>query len=356
MGCQQTHEGEGEATYRETATSERLSLRLENTAWGRTRCILHLDAFPYGFSPDPPHTRILGYVILPENIIETFLQSLIVEQGRSPNTLEAYERDIQRFVEWHAQHAHEPDRMEIEAYTAHLGRDLAARSVNRHLSALKTFFVFLRERDLMMTDPLADMYRPKVGLKLPDVLSIEDMARLIAAPSGTSARDLRDRAMLEMGYAAGLRVSELVSLRLSQVNRRRGFVTVVGKGNKQRFVPIGQSAMTTLESWVTNGRQHWAGRAQRTHDGIFITSRGGCMTRQAFWKRLKHWALVSGISVSVSPHTLRHSFATHLLIGGADLRTVQVLLGHATITTTQLYTHIDRTELRHMYERFHPRA
>jgi len=208
----------------------------------------------------------------------------------------------------------------------------------------------------METDPLANMYRPQIGLKLPNVLSIEEMAQLIAAPEGDAPRSLRDRAMLEMGYAAGLRVSELISLRMAQVNRQRGFVSVIGKGNKQRFVPIGQSAMSSLEQWIHNGRPCWIEKAKRAHDGIFITPRGNCMSRQAFWKRLKHWALVAGVSVDITPHTLRHSFATHLLIGGADLRTVQILLGHATITTTQLYTHIDRSELRHMYERFHPRA
>jgi integrase/recombinase XerD len=308
------------------------------------------------FSPDCAVDRNLSNVKLPEHMTEAFLQALIVELGRSPNTLDAYRRDIERFLEWHIERPHEPTRMEIEEYTVFLGQELAARSVNRHLSSLKTFFAFLRERNVMETDPLANMYRPKVGLKLPDVLSIEDMARLIAAPSGNSPRALRDRAMLEMGYAAGLRVSELISLQTAQVNRQRGFVSVVGKGNKQRFVPIGQSAMRSLEHWIQDGRPCWIGKAKKAHDGIFISPRGNCMSRQAFWKRLKHWALVAGLSVDVTPHTLRHSFATHLLIGGADLRTVQILLGHATITTTQLYTHIDRSELRHMYERFHPRA
>ena len=308
------------------------------------------------FSPGSRPSRTLFDVQLPNHIVDTFLQSLVIEQGRSPNTLDAYGRDIERFLDWHHERTYEPTRRAVEEYTVHLGAELAARSVNRHLSSLKTFFAFLRERDLMETDPLADMYRPKVGLKLPDVLSIEDMERLISAPEGTAPRALRDRAMLEMGYAAGLRVSELISLRLAQINRQRGFVSVVGKGNKQRFVPIGESAMSSLEHWIRDGRPCWIGKAKRSHDGVFITPRGNCMSRQAFWKRLKHWALVAGISVDVTPHTLRHSFATHLLIGGADLRTVQILLGHATITTTQLYTHIDRTELRHMYERFHPRA
>jgi integrase/recombinase XerD len=287
--------------------------------------------------------------------VERFTYVLQVERGRSVHTLEAYRRDVLRFLAWHDQPG-EPTPLDMDAYATHLAAEgLARASVSRALSALRTFFAYLRELDLMQTDPMAALPAPRGGVKLPDVMSVEAARRLVTAPDGQTTRDLRDRAMLETGYAAGLRVSELVGLRARELNLKRGFLSVIGKGNKQRMVPLGDAAVGSLENWLGRGRPAWSEKGPKT-DAVFLTARGKSMTRQGFWKRLRHWVLVAGITTHVTPHTLRHSFATHLLIGGADLRTVQVLLGHADITTTQIYTHIDRTELKKMYTRYHPRA
>ena len=285
--------------------------------------------------------------------VDGFLQRLRVEDGDSAHTVEAYARDIARFLEWHAEPT-EPTPPEMEAYAIHLhGEGMSARSIGRAFSALRTLFRYLRDEERMVGDPLASFQRPKGALKLPDVLSVADVRELLHAASGDAPLAIRDRAMMELAYAAGLRVSELVGLEMRELNLRRGFVSVIGKRDKQRLVPIGDAAMAAVGRWLAHGRAAWL---RPPSEAVFVTPRGGAMTRQGFWKRLKHWALVAGITRRVSPHTLRHSFATHLLIGGADLRTVQVLLGHADITTTQIYTHLDTTDLRRMYERCHPRA
>ena len=203
---------------------------------------------------------------------------------------------------------------------------------------------------------MAQIKAGKSGVKLPEVLSIPDVAQLLSALSGTDPLTLRDRAMLELMYAAGLRVSELIHIRINEVNLQRGFASVVGKGNKQRVVPLGEAAMAAIRRWLSDGRPHYVNTNGKDSEAMFLTGRGGPMTRQGFWKRLRTWAVTAGLSRRVTPHMLRHSFATHLLMGGADLRTVQVLLGHADITTTQIYTHIDRTALRRMYDQYHPRA
>jgi len=208
----------------------------------------------------------------------------------------------------------------------------------------------------MSTDPLTQMQRPRKAVQLPNALTVNEIRRLLTSVAGDEPRNLRDRAMLELTYAAGLRATEIVLLSSRQVNLQRGFVSIIGKGNKERLVPIGESALLALRAWIEQGRPGMLRRDKRPTDAIFLTARGGPMTRQGFWKRLKHWATIAGIERPVHPHTLRHSFATHLLAGGADLRTVQVLLGHSDITTTQIYTHVDRTELRKMYDKFHPRA
>lgn len=291
----------------------------------------------------------------PEHV-DTFVHVLQVELGRSKNTLEAYQRDVLRFLEWHDQ-AGEPTSPDMEAYSAHLfDEGLSRASVSRALSALRTFFGFLRQQDLMESDPMARLEAPRQELKLPSVLSVDEVAALIKAARQPTTRGLRDAAMLELGYAAGLRVTELVTLGVRDLNLTRGFVSVIGKGDKQRLVPVGGAAVRAAELWLREARPVWAQIKGKRPDAMFLTARGGPMTRQGFWKRLKLLAQTAGIQKTVSPHTLRHSFATHLLMGGADLRTVQILLGHADITTTQIYTHIDKTELRRVYDRYHPRA
>ncbi len=288
-------------------------------------------------------------------LVDSFLASLKVERGRSANTLAAYRSDVMRFLQWHDPDS-EPTPLEMEGYAQHLvAEGLAQRSIARAFSALRTFFAWLREDERMATDPMANMVRPRMGTKLPDVLSIAEIQQLLGAADGVGPRALRDRAMLELMYAAGLRVSELIGIDVREVNLHRGFVSVIGKGDKQRLVPLGEAAMRSVRVWLDQGRPTWLSGGRRA-DELFLTPRGKPMTRQAFWKRLKVLALKAGIAKRVTPHTLRHSFATHLLAGGADLRTVQVLLGHADITTTQIYTHVDRSELRRMYDRYHPRA
>ncbi len=305
---------------------------------------------------------------LDAELIDRFVYALEIEHGRSTNTRSAYQRDLVRFSTWLEAPTLEGARIPLgeplstanmETYRAHLLTDggLDPRSVERALSAIRTFFAFLREEGLMDHDPMAALATPRLGRKLPDVLSIVDVQKILLAPGSPEPRDLRDRAMFELAYGSGLRVSELVGLPADGLHLDRGFVSVIGKGDKQRLVPFGQEAHRALLTWLGYGRPDWAGRGgKKPSNAVFITDRGKPMTRQGFWKRLKHWALVAGVHRRVTPHTLRHSFATHLLMGGADLRTVQTLLGHADIATTEIYTHIDRSELRRMYDRCHPRA
>ncbi len=291
-----------------------------------------------------------------EREVDGFVHRMKVEHNKSDHTLEAYQRDVLRFLVWHDQPG-EPTPNDMDAYQQHLADEgLSGRSVSRALSALRTFFGYLRERGLLTTDPLLGVARAKEGLHLPDALSIEEIQALLEATAGSSPLALRDRAMVELGYAAGLRVSELIAVGMRDLNLRRGFVSVIGKGDKQRLVPVGEAAMDAAKAWAHNGRPTWIKDERRPPSALFITSRGGPMTRQGFWKRLKRLALAAGIQRNVTPHTLRHSFATHLLAGGADLRVVQVLLGHANIVTTQVYTHIDKQQLRRMYDTHHPRA
>ncbi|MFT7621317.1 MAG: integrase/recombinase XerD [Myxococcota bacterium] len=297
--------------------------------------------------------------ILWEGDVDGFVHLMKVEHGKSDHTLEAYQRDVLRFLAWYEREGSpgEPTPIELDAYAQQLADDgLAGSSVARAVSALRTFFGYLRDNQRLDSDPLRGLVRPKSGLHLPDALSPQEIRDLLAAPGEAKPNDIRDQAMLELGYAAGLRVSELCHVGLHDLNLRRGFVSVIGKGDKQRLVPVGDAAMESARRWLANGRPRWVKDPKHPGKALFITARGGPLTRQGFWKRLKHWALVAGIQRNVTPHTLRHSFATHLLLGGADLRIVQVLLGHANIVTTQIYTHIDKRELRRMYDRSHPRA
>lgn len=295
---------------------------------------------------------------LDDSWVDRFVHSLRVERGRSEHTLSAYQRDVMRFLTWHADEPGEPTHLALARYAKHLATEggLSGRSIARAVSALKTFFKFLRREEVMTTDPMAHIKQPKTGMHLPHAVSRADIARLLDATAGSAPRDLRDRAMLELAYASGLRVSELVGITVREMNLHRGFLTVIGKGDKQRLVPIGSAAIQAIGRWFADGRPVWIKDPRRPPDAAFITNRGGAMTRQGFWKRLNTIALAAGVTAELSPHTLRHSFATHLLEGGADLRTVQVLLGHASVTTTQIYTHIDRRALRQMYDSYHPRA
>ncbi len=279
-----------------------------------------------------------------------------MEQGLSDNTLKAYGSDLKQFASW-LKHKSLLDTQaaDVSTYLAvKFQQGSSARSSARLLSSLRRFFTFLVRHGAMAEDPCARIEAPHVGKRLPATLSEQDVEQLLAAPDCSNLLGLRDRAMLELLYATGLRVSELVSLRIEQINFRQGAIRVVGKGDKDRLIPMGEEAVTWLESYKNNARKEILG--QRQTDDLFVTRRAGAMTRQAFWHIIKRYAKKAGINKPLSPHTLRHAFATHLLNHGADLRVVQLLLGHSDLSTTQIYTHIARERLKDLHARCHPRG
>jgi integrase/recombinase XerD len=290
--------------------------------------------------------------------VDGYLDHLRVERGLAPLTVAAYGKDLARFVA-HAETegCSAPDQITslvVSSFLVRLGRDgLGARSAARFLSAVRGFCRFLVRERALATDPCRLVDRPRLGRKLPEILSIEEVVGLVSAPPPTNPRGRRDRAMLQLMYAAGLRVSELCSLRLADVDLRRGVVSAFGKGNKRRLVPIGEVALESLEAYLLDRAKH--PHAARSAV-LFLSPRGRALSRQAFFKRVKIYATTIGITKPVSPHKLRHSFATHLLERGADLRSVQAMLGHQDITTTEVYTHVVRDQLRRVYDRAHPRA
>ncbi len=290
--------------------------------------------------------------------LDTFLEHLVVERGLAQNSLEAYRRDLTRYLEHvtaRGQVVTALDRTEVPRYLLAL-RDagLSPRSVARHLSAIRQFHRFLAREGMAKDDPTAHVDSPRPWLHLPAVLSIEEVDRLLAAEVPATPQGLRDRAMLELMYASGLRVSELVGLRLADVDLGVGVVRAVGKGNKERLVPVGDAAASRLRAYQADGRPRL--EKARPSPFLFLGRHGGRLTRQAFWQLIKRQAAAAGIRKPVSPHTLRHSFATHLLERGADLRAVQLMLGHADIGTTQIYTHVSRARLKAIYDKHHPRA
>jgi integrase/recombinase XerD len=275
------------------------------------------------------------------------------------NTLEAYRRDLADYHGFARQHAladwNEASNTFVDGYFAHLHRrGLAGGTVTRRRSTLRGFHAFLARVGAHASDPLALMPAPRRERKLPHALSIADIEALIAQPEGEEALALRDRAMLELAYACGLRVSELVGLERSGMDLKGRVLTVLGKGDKQRLVPFGRQASAALSEWLERGRPQLAARER--HDFVFCNARGRKLSRMGWWKILQGHARRAQITAHVHPHALRHSFATHLLEGGADLRVVQELLGHASVTTTAIYTHLDRGYLREVHRQFHPRA
>ncbi|WP_020649027.1 site-specific tyrosine recombinase XerD [Solimonas variicoloris] len=286
--------------------------------------------------------------------IERFLDRLWLERGLSPNTQASYRSDLALLARWLAPRgtplvtAGEAD---LREYLAAVRR--SPRSQARLLSALRQFFRYLnadRQRD---DDPSARIESPKLGLRLPKTLSEDDVQRLLDAPDVDTDLGLRDRAMLELMYASGLRVSELVTLKLTGADLRQGVVQIVGKGGKERLVPMGEEAVHWVQRYVREARGE---HAPAGVDWMFVSTHGAAMTRQNFWMRIKAHARQAGIRSALSPHTLRHAFATHLLEHGADLRAVQALLGHADLSTTQIYTHVAKARLRELHARHHPRA
>ena len=291
--------------------------------------------------------------------IEAFLQMLYLEKGLSDNTLSAYHTDLRKLCEYLT--ASDLDfrlidinEGEIRDYLSHRQRhNLSARSTARCLSSLKTFIKYCLSERIREDDPLRHIKPPKIKVSLPDTLTEQQIEALLDAPDDNDAIGLRDKAMLEVLYATGLRVTELVSLRLDQISLLQGVVRVIGKGNKERLVPLGEPAVEAIETFVKAGRPELL---KHSSDVVFPSSRGTMMTRQTFWYRIKFYATVAGIKVHLSPHTLRHAFATHLLNYGADLRVVQLLLGHSDLSTTQIYTHVATERLTHIIATHHPRG
>jgi integrase/recombinase XerD len=271
--------------------------------------------------------------------------------------VDAYASDLVRFGTWLDEQQAELERVDeahVAGYLVALSQaGSSARTQARALSSIRGFFRFLVQDKRHKRDPTELLEGPRLLRKLPDVLTRDEVVRLLQAPVGSKPNRVRDRAMLHTMYAAGLRVSELVGLDLGDVNLEDGFVIVLGKGNKRRLVPIGAHARAALSDYLSEVRPKWALAASRA---CFVTARGKPMTRQGFWKIVKKYARAVDITKPISPHKLRHSFATHLLVGGADLRSVQTMLGHADLATTQIYTHVTRDHLRKMHERFHPRG
>jgi len=291
--------------------------------------------------------------------VEAWLDELRRARRLSEHTLDAYARDAADYEGFARQHRlgawSEASRTLVDGYFAALARrGLAAATVSRRRSTLRSFHGFLLARGVCAADPLADTMAARSERRLPHALAIEDIERLIAQPQGEDPLALRDRAMLELAYASGLRVSELVGLPRTGLDLPSRAVTVTGKGQRERTVLFGRAAAAALEEWLERGRPVLA-RNART-DTVFLNARGGPLSRMGFWKLLRAHARAAGLTGRVHPHLLRHSCATHLLQGGADLRVVQELLGHASVTTTVIYTHLDRAYLKEVHRTFHPRA
>lgn len=289
-------------------------------------------------------------------LIDQFLDAVWVEQGLSENTLSAYGSDLRIFAHClQGKPLLEVEGADISKFLAiRYKQGIGSRSSARILSSLRRFYGYQIRENKISVDPTALIESPHIGRPLPVTLSEHDVELLLDAPEVSNDLGYRDKTMLEMLYATGLRVSELVGLKFEQVGFRQGVVRITGKGNKERLVPFGEEAMSWLEGYRDQARKNILG--ERPCDYLFITSRGQGMTRQAFWHIIKRHAKKAGISKSLSPHTLRHAFATHLLNHGADLRVVQLLLGHSDLSTTQIYTHIARERLKDLHSKYHPRG
>jgi integrase/recombinase XerD len=294
-----------------------------------------------------------------DTLIDQFCDHLWLEDGLAGLTLSAYRRDLKTFGAWlekdRKQSLNSAVSGDVEAYLAwRFAGHAQPRSAARYTSALKRFYRYLLRENLISADPTLNLDSPKLPRALPKTLTESDVEHLLDSTDTHTPLGLRDRAMLETLYATGLRVSELVGLKLTAVNLNDGVLRVTGKGNKDRLVPLGEEAVLWLKRYLTEARPLLLGK--QLSDAVFVTARGDGMTRQAFWYLIKRCALVAGVTRPLSPHTLRHAFATHLLNHGADLRVVQMLLGHSDISTTQIYTHVARERMKQLHTQHHPRG
>ncbi|MEC5187527.1 site-specific tyrosine recombinase XerD [Geobacillus thermodenitrificans] len=297
-----------------------------------------------------------------EHELKDFLHYLTVERNLAHNTIISYERDLKKYVHYLREVEQleawgEVERLHILHFLKFLSEQgQSARTIARHLASIRSFHQFLLREKMAAQDPTVHIETPQFERTLPKVLSVEEVEALLAAPQTNTPFGLRDKAMLELLYATGMRVSELVQLNLGDVHLTMGFVRCYGKGRKERIVPIGRMALEALARYLEHGRPQLVNPRKRATEALFLNHYGQRLTRQGFWKILKRLSKEAGIEKELTPHTLRHSFATHLLENGADLRAVQELLGHADISTTQMYTHVTKTRLKDVYKQYHPRA
>lgn len=291
-------------------------------------------------------------------LIDDYIVYLKTGKSFSPHTISAYSFELNRFysfIEKNKNTAEEIEQQDIVDYLYFLRNSgLKERSISRALSSLKSFFKYLVSEGEIEKNPTALIDTPKLQQSLPKVMSPEEVDRLLSAPERSTTRGLRDLAMLELLYATGLRVSELVNLSLNDLHLEEGFLRVMGKGSKERIVPIAEKTIYTIKKYLEKSRPFFAKESHNSQ--LFFSRPGRKMTRQAFWTIIKKYALKAGISTEITPHTLRHSFATHLLVNGADLRAVQLMLGHSDISTTQIYTHLETPRLKKIIKKYHPRA
>ena len=291
-----------------------------------------------------------------DQLLDEFIGHIKVEKGLSANTIVAYNRDLLTFFEFLETRGITPLQVgqnDLVSFVTEKRPQLAARSLARCLVSIRMFYRFCVTEGKITANPARLLGIPKLYQHLPNILSRDEVESLLSQPDDQTVLGKRDKAMLEILYATGLRVTELIGLRMHNINLGAGFIRTLGKGSKERIIPMGGEAIGALKEYLQNGRS--ALLQKSTSPYLFVTGRGRPMTRQGFWKIIKHHALKAGIASRVTPHTLRHSFATHLLEGGADLRSVQIMLGHSDISTTQIYTHVARERLKEVHEKYHPR-
>jgi integrase/recombinase XerD len=294
-----------------------------------------------------------------DRFLDSFLAYITVEKGLSKNTLESYGRDVGKFLAFlekeKVKSVHEIKYENILDFLSSFKKHgFSDTTTVRTIVSIKQFFKYLLIEKIIKEDPSSQIQTPKMKKSIPGVISLEDVEKILSAPDEKTPEGIRDLAMLELLYATGIRVSELINLKQNEVNFEMGFIIVYGKGSKERIVPMGAEAQEKLKTYMEQSRP--ALLKQRECKELFVTRRGKGMSRQGFWKLIKGYALKSNISKPISPHTLRHSFATHLLERGADLRTIQIMLGHSDISTTQIYTHVENERLKEIHKKYHPRS
>lgn len=294
-----------------------------------------------------------------EDLVTQFLDYLSIEKGLSQNTIKSYRQDLGKFTEYldsrHIKGAKNVTKHHVSKYLYFLkDKNLSPSSISRNLVAIKMFFRFLVSERIVKEDPSGIIESPRLTKSLPEVMDTAEVKRMLEIPRARGVLETRDKAVLELLYATGMRVSEIVNLLLSNLNLDMGFIRCVGKGGKERIIPVGGKAREAISKYLKNSRPRLSKRSQDAH--IFLSRLGRKISRQSFWKMLKKYARAAGIKRNITPHTLRHSFATHLLEKGADLRSVQEMLGHADISTTQIYTHINKARLKGIHKKYHPRG